>query len=135
MTAVTESSVLTTVQNIVADALALDLDEVTPESTLFVDLGTESIDLLDFLFRIEQELGVKIQAAQLSEIIQGGIPDEEFGTPEGMVSSAGLAQLKKTMPQLDEDALAGKLPAEDVMNHFTVGNLAAIVAAHGADRA
>jgi acyl carrier protein len=36
----------------VAAALGLDEDEVTPEATLLGDLGAESLDMLDMLFRI-----------------------------------------------------------------------------------
>ena len=119
-------TILGKVRAIVAHSLALDLEDVQPDATLFGDLETESIDLLDFLFQIEQQLGVKLQANDLSQIIQGGIPDEEFGS-NGIVSDTGLAQLKLSMPQLDVDALRGNLQAEDVMNHFTVANLARIV--------
>ena len=53
------------------------------------DLGAESIDLLDILFRIERSTGVKIQASDLGEYIQGGIPDDEFGDENGIVSREG----------------------------------------------
>ncbi|MEU4246716.1 acyl carrier protein [Amycolatopsis sp. NPDC026612] len=112
----------------VAEALGLDDAEVTPEATLMDQLGAESIDLLDILFRIERATGIKIEAGDLAEYVQGGIPDEEFGDEHDVITAKGLAQLKKVMPQLDDGALAGKLPATQVMSHFTVANLAAMVA-------
>jgi acyl carrier protein len=93
------------------------------------DLGAESIDLLDILFRIERSTGVKIQASDLGEYIQGGIPDDQFGDENGIVSEQGIEQLKKVMPQIDADELRGKLEAEKVISLFTVGNLADMVAA------
>jgi acyl carrier protein len=116
------------VHEAVAGALGLDADEVTPEATLMGDLGAESIDLLDMLFRIERSTGVKIQASDLGEYIQGGIPDEEFGTEGDLVSRKGLEHLNTIMPQIDPDEYEGKLPAEQVIDHFTVANLAAMVA-------
>lgn len=116
------------VQTAVVDALGVDEDEVTPEATLLGDLGAESIDLLDILFRLERKVGVKIQASDLAAYVQGGIPDEEFGDDNGIITPKGLAQLKKVMPQIDEDELAGKLEAEKVMSLFTVQNLADMVA-------
>src|SRR5437879_13742883 len=95
-------------QEAVGGALWLDDDEATPESTLLDDLGAESIDLLDMLFRIERKTGTKIQASDLAEYVQGGIPDEEFGDANGIVTPKGLEQLKKVMPQIDADSLAGK---------------------------
>jgi acyl carrier protein len=117
------------VQEAVVGALGVGEDEATPDATLMDDLGAESIDLLDILFRIERSTGVKIQASDLGEYIQGGIPDDEFGDEAGIVSPKGIEQLKGVMPQIDTDELAGKLEAEKVITLFTVGNLAEMVAA------
>ncbi len=125
--AISQDEALSITQEAVVGALGLDDDEATPESTLLDDLGAESIDLLDMLFRIERKTGTKIQASDLAEYVQGGIPDEEFGD-NGIVTAAGLAHLKTVMPQIDVDALAGKLEAEKVITLFTVENLASLVA-------
>src|SRR5215218_424628 len=111
------------VREAVTEALALDEDEVTPESTLMEDLGAESIDLLDILFRIERSTGVKIQASDLGEHIQGGISDDEFSDENEVITDKGLEHLKKVMPQINEDELRGNLQAEEVISHFTVANL------------
>ena len=88
-------------------ALGVEDDEVTRDATLLGELGEESIDLLDILFRIERATGVKIEAGDLAEHIQGGIPDDEFGDGDGIVNERGLAHLKAVMPQIDVDELAG----------------------------
>jgi acyl carrier protein len=116
------------VHEAVASALGLEEDEVTPDATLMDDLGAESIDLLDILFRIERATGVKIKASDLGEHIQGGIPDDEFGEEGGSVSEKGLEQLKKVMPQIDVDELRGNLAPENVIMLFTVQNLSDMVA-------
>jgi acyl carrier protein len=128
----TEEETLTAVRDAVCDALGLEADEVTPSSTITGELGAESIDLLDILFRIERLTGTRIQAGDLASHIQGGMSDEEFGTDDDMVSEAGLQQLKTVMPQLDIEALAGKLPAEEVISRLSVENLAAIVTSYAA---
>lgn len=127
----TQDEIYGAVQTAVADALGLDEDEVTPDATLLDDLGAESIDLLDILFRLERSLGVKIQASDLAEHIQGGIPDDEFGDADGVITPLGMAQLRKAMPQIGED-MAGKLEAEKVMGLFTVRNLVDMVSARAA---
>jgi acyl carrier protein len=126
--AISQDEALSITQEAVVGALGLDDDEATPESTLLDDLGAESIDLLDMLFRIERKTGTKIQASDLAEYVQGGIPDEEFGDENGIVTATGLAHLKTVMPQIDADALAGNLEAEKVITLFTVENLASLVA-------
>ena len=117
------------VRDCVAEALALDLDEISPESTLLDELDAESIDLLDILFRIDRATGVKIQSDELASYVQGGIPDEEFGDEDAdVITPKGMDQLKKVMPQIAEKDLDGKLSPEDVMSHFTVANLTELVA-------
>jgi acyl carrier protein len=125
--AVTKDEVYSAVQDAVVGALGVDEEEVTPDAALLGELGAESIDLLDILFRIERKVGVKIQASDLAAHVQGGIPDDEFGDDNGIITPRGMEQLKKVMPQIDADALAGKLEAEQVLRLFTVQNLTDMV--------
>jgi acyl carrier protein len=115
------------VKEAVVEALALDDDEVTADATLMDDLGAESIDLLDILFRIEKSTGVKIEASDLGDYIQGGIPDDEFSDNDEIISATGAQQLHKVMPQTDPEELEGKLKADEVMTLFTVQNLVEMV--------
>jgi acyl carrier protein len=120
------------VKEALVGALGVGEDEVTPTATLLGDLGAESIDLLDILFRLERKVGVKIQAADLAAHVQGGIPDDEFSDGSGKISAKGLGQLKKVMPQIDTAALSGKLEATEVMSLFTVDNLTDMVVGRAA---
>lgn len=117
------------VKEAVVEALGVSPDEVVPDASLLDDLGAESIDLLDMLFRVDRKIGVKIKASEISDYIQGGMTEDEFGTPAGVISERGLAYLKTVMPQIDTAQLSGTLPAEKVINLFTVQNLADMVAA------
>jgi acyl carrier protein len=119
------------VKEAVVEALALDDDEVTPESTLMDDLGAESIDLLDILFRIEKSTGVKIEASDLGDYMQGGIPDDEFSDENEIITEKGAEHLKTGMPQVDPGELAGTLKAEEVITLFTVQNLVEMVKKRG----
>lgn len=132
--AMADEEVFNVVRTAVVEALGIGEEEVTPAATLIDDLGAESIDLLDILFRLERQLGVKIKAADLAAHIQGGIPEEEFGDERGIVNAVGLAQLKRVMPQIDSDELAGRLEAKKVINLFTVQNLADMVAQRAASK-
>src|SRR3954451_25161318 len=118
---------LAPVQEAVANALGVDEDEAAPDATLMDDLGAESIDLLDILFRIERSVGVKIQASDLGDEIQGGIPEEEFGAG-GNGAARGLAHLTAVMPQIDPHVYGDKPRSEEVIMHFTVQNPAGMVA-------
>jgi acyl carrier protein len=117
----------TIVKDAVVEALALDDDEATPDATIMDDLGAESIDLLDVLFRIQKATGVKIEASHLGDYIQGGIPDDEFSDENEILTAKGAEQLHRVMPQTDPDEIEGKLAAEDVMSLFTIQNLVEMV--------
>lgn len=121
------STVTAAVVDAVAAAVRVDLDEVTYDATLLGDLGAESIDLLDILFRLERALSVRISAGQLAGYLRGDIPDTEFADANEIVTGRGLEQLARVMPQIDTARLAGKLQADEVIGLFTVGNLAALV--------
>lgn len=129
----TNEEFLPQVRSAVAEALGIDEDEVTPKATLLDELGAESIDLLDMLFRLQRTTGVKIQAADLANYVQGGIPDDEFGSEEqDVITPVGMAQLKIVMPQIIAMDLDGKLPPEKVMSYFTVQNLVDMVTSRAA---
>lgn len=129
----TNEQFLPGVRTAVAEALGMEEDEVTTDATLLDELGAESIDLLDMLFRIERMTGVKIRATDLANYVQGGIPDDEFGDEDkDVITPAGMAQLKTVMPQITALDLDGKLSPEKVMSYFTVRNLVDLVASHAA---
>jgi acyl carrier protein len=115
------------VVNALSETLGVEMDEVTADATLLGDLGAESLDLLDVLFRIQRKLEIKLSMKDITEMIQGGIPDEEFGAENGLISDKGLDQLKKSLPQINIEELRGKFEAERVLTLFTVNNLTHLV--------
>lgn len=110
----------------VADALGIDPGEVTEGASFAGDLGAESLDMLDMLFRVEKSLGVRITMADIGVRIRGGLSVEEFAQ-DGKVTPAGLAQLRRALPQVNLEALNGDLAADNVFTLFTVRNLVDLV--------
>jgi acyl carrier protein len=93
-----ETEVFEKVKETLVDALGVDDNEVTPQATLTGDLGAESIDFLDIVFRLEKAFSIKIPRGEL-------FPDNILNNPEfvqnGRLTPAGLTQLKKGMPHAD----------------------------------
>ena len=56
----TKEEVFEKIQTALIDALGVDDDEVVPEATMVGDLGAESIDFLDIVFRLEKAFGIEI---------------------------------------------------------------------------
>src|SRR5436309_7866083 len=95
----TQKEIYTKVSATLVEALNVDEDDITPESTLQGDLGAESIDFLDIVFRLEREFGIKIPRGELfpESIFQG---DPDF-VQDGRVTEKGLTELKTRMPFAD----------------------------------
>ncbi|MHC4294846.1 MAG: acyl carrier protein [Planctomycetota bacterium] len=94
----TEDEVFEKVKETLIDALGVDDDEVTAEATLTGDLGAESIDFLDIVFRLEKAFDIKIPRGEL-------FPDNILNNPEfvqeGKLTDVGLTELKQRMPHAD----------------------------------
>jgi acyl carrier protein len=102
----------------VVDSLNVDADDVTPGARLQGDLGAESIDFLDIVFRLEQEFAIKIPRGEL-------FPESIFqGDPElvqaGKVTDKGLAELRARMPYADLSAFANDREVGHIGDLFTV---------------
>src|SRR6267154_6067565 len=94
-----QEEIYTKVSATLVEALNVDEDEISPRSTLQGDLGAESIDFLDIVFRLEREFGIKIPRNELfpESIFQG---DPDF-VQNGKVTDKGLAELRARMPFAD----------------------------------
>jgi acyl carrier protein len=95
----TQEEIFTKVSATLVEALNVDEEDVKPSSTLQGDLGAESIDFLDIVFRLEREFGIKIPRGELfpESIFQG---DPEL-VQNGRVTEKGLTELRTRMPFAD----------------------------------
>ena len=115
----TSEEVLQKVQETLVDALGVDDDEVTLEATLIGDLGAESIDFLDIVFRLEKNFDIRIPRGDLfPENLAGA--DSGF-VEEGVVTEAGVAEMRSRMPHANIDAFAEDPTVENIQDLFTVG--------------
>ena len=118
------------------EALNVDEDQVTLASTLQGDLGAESIDFLDIVFRLEREFNIKIPRNELfpESIFQG---DPEF-VKDGKVTAKGLAELRSKMPYADLSEFEKNPTLEGISDLFTVNLIVSYIEsklAAGASRA
>jgi acyl carrier protein len=109
----------TRVVRVLVEALGVDEDDVTPSATLQGDLGAESIDFLDIVFRLEREFGIKIPRGEL-------FPDSIFAdqadlVDEGRVTDRGMVELRSRMPYADLADFERVRRLSAVADLFTVG--------------
>lgn len=116
----TKEEIFDKVKDSLIEALGLDDDEVTPEATLVGDLGAESIDFLDIVFRLEKGFEIKIPRGELFP--EDVLTNAEY-VSEGRVSEAGLAELRARMPYANLDEFAANPIVQDFGNLLTVADL------------
>jgi acyl carrier protein len=117
----TKSEVFEKIQTALVDALGVDDDEVTPEATLVGDLGAESIDFLDIVFRLEKAFEIEIPR---SELFPEDILTNAEYVKDGKVTDAGITELKKRMPFADLSKFESNPVVQDFGNLLTVRDLA-----------
>jgi len=114
----TQDEIYAKVSATLVEALNVDEEEITRESTLQGDLGAESIDFLDIVFRLEREFGIKIPRGELfpESIFQG---DPEF-VENGRVTVKGIDELRQRMPFADLSAFEADPEVNRLSDLFTV---------------
>ena len=117
--AMNREQVFEQVKTVMVDALGVDDDEVTQEATLMGDLGAESIDFLDIVFRLEKAFGIKIAREELfpAETLMN---NPEF-VSNGKLTTKGVAELKAKMPHTDVSEFAKNPELSKLPDLFTVG--------------
>jgi acyl carrier protein len=114
----TREDIFDKVRKTLVEALSVDDDQVTPTARLKGDLGAESIDFLDIVFRLEKQFGVTIPREELfpESIFQG---DAAY-VANGKVTPVGLVELEKQMPYADLTDFKKDPRLDKVEDLFTV---------------
>ena len=115
----THDEIFQKVQSTLVDALGVDNDDVTREATLRGDLGAESIDLLDIVFRLERNFGIKIPRG---ELFPESVSDPDL-THDGKLTDRGLAELAQRMPYADLTEFSTNPEVEKILDLYTVDML------------
>src|ERR1700683_3096406 len=114
----TQEEIFEKVSATLVEALNVDEEEIKPTSTLQGDLGAESIDFLDIVFRLEREFGIKMPRGELfpESVFQG---DPDF-VQNGKVTPKGLEELRDKMPFADLKTFEKDPQVNNLGDLFTV---------------
>ena len=107
------------VTRVLVESLNVDEGDIAPTATLQGDLGAESIEYLDIVFRLEREFGIRIPRGELfpESVFQG---DPDF-VRNGQVTEQGVGELRSRMPYADLSAFDQDRRLTAVSDLFTVG--------------
>ena len=125
----TEEEIFQKVREALEDALGVDEDEVTPEATLVGDLGAESIDFLDIVFKLEKAFDIQIPR---EELWPEDILTNSTFVDDGKVTADGLEELKRRMPWANLSNFDQNPRVQDFGNLLTVQDMCSYVKAKAA---
>ncbi|MES2355389.1 MAG: phosphopantetheine-binding protein [Pseudomonadota bacterium] len=123
---VENKSIELTIREIIAEALATDVAKVTLHANLMDNLGAESLDFLDIVFKLERAFNIQITRGEMERAARGDMTEEEFA-PGGVISEAGLTRLRELMPEAADRIKAGLHPVQ-ILSLFTVQTFVNLIA-------
>jgi acyl carrier protein len=123
-----EKEIFEKVKDAIVDALGVDEDEVSADSSLFDDLGAESLDLLDIVFRLEKTFGIKIPrgAAQQELLAAEGVKEADV-LVDGAVTELGAKLLRERMSEVKPEKIQAGFRIDDIPTLFTVQTFVKLV--------
>jgi acyl carrier protein len=120
----TKDEIFEKIRAALVEALGVDEEDITPQATLVGDLGAESIDFLDIVFRLEKAFNIKIPRGELFP--EDVLTDSRY-VQDGKVTEEGLAELRKRMPFANLDDFAKNPVVQDFGNLLTVADMCRFV--------
>jgi acyl carrier protein len=124
--ALSRDEIMEKVREALVEALGVDEDEVLPTARIGADLGAESIDYLDIVFRLEKAFNIKVPRGDLFP--DNILTSEEF-VQNKKLTEKGLAELKTRMPYADLAKFEQNPNVDDIADLFTVDMIVGYVEA------
>ena len=114
---VDKSQVYGKIKECLVEALGVEEAEIVPGARIMDDLGAESIDFLDIVFRLEKAFGIKIPRGGLFP--ENILSNDQF-VKDGKVTARGIAELRKRMPCANLASFEKDPRVSNFSNLFTV---------------
>ena len=112
------NAVFPTVADTMADALGCDVADIKLDVSLIEGLDAESIDFLDMVFRLERAFKIKIPRGKIIDNARGAMTEAEF-EQKGVLTDAGLKQLRSYLSEIPADRFADPMKVKDIPRLFT----------------
>ncbi|MDR1658565.1 MAG: phosphopantetheine-binding protein [Deltaproteobacteria bacterium] len=101
------------------ETLGRRLPDLCQTQRLVGDLGLDSLDLLDLVFRLEKRFSVRINLKGFEARTQQALGDKPM-VVDGHYTPEALAQFKMAMPCVPPSELADGLPVSQLVGLFRV---------------
>lgn len=116
-----EKEIFERVKKSIVDALGADEEDVRPEALLFDDLGAESLDLLDIIFRLEKAFAIKLPRTSIQKefLAAEGLKEEDV-VVDGALTPLGAEKLREKMPEIGPERIHAGFYVDAIPTLFTV---------------
>jgi acyl carrier protein len=112
---------------LVRDTLSLPGDTaIKPEQLLFYDLEFTSLDLLDLLFRIEEQMGVAVPEGTIYRLARGELDDAQFAH-KSVLTPLGRDKLMAMLSDSPREIFPERIEVIALPRYVTVGALARLL--------
>ena len=120
------------IQEIFADALGFDEDEIELQAKVVEDLEAESIDLLDILHRLNKAFDINIPQGGIGKIATGDGANSKVSAElqeidvqgslnvDGSLTTEALDRLSEAMPEVPKEEFVPGLKETDIHKLFRV---------------
>ena len=113
-----KQEIIKQVKHVISQALKVEESKIDLNSSLIKDLGAESIDFLDIVFRLEKTFKIKIPKGELFP--EKLLTDARF-VKDGRITGAGLEELKSRIPNGNWELFSKNPLVANLGEVFTVG--------------
>ena len=113
-----KNELIKNVKTIISQALKVDEQNVQLDSSLIKDLGAESIDFLDIVFRLEKTFKIKVPKGELFP--EKLLTDARF-VKESKITPAGIEELQRKIPNAPWGEFLKDPRVANLGDVFTVG--------------
>jgi len=114
-----EAEILQALTPLIVEVTRAAPEEIRVDSCLMTDLGAASLDLLDLSFLIEERFGIRLEADEFTSQAQAGLPGGVL-EHDGFLTEEGLAALRRFLPEVPPQKLAGPMRRTEIPTVLTV---------------
>jgi len=111
----------------IRQTLEKDLPDIRESDCLIADLGADSLDFLDLIFRLEERFNVRVNPRDLERRTQETLGDTPMIDNE-RYTAAAVAEFRKAMPEVPENELFPEMPVNTLSGSFRVKTFMNLVA-------
>ncbi len=114
-----DKDILSGLNRCLAETIGVKEEEITLDSSIIDDLGADSLDLLDLVFRLEQAFKIRITRGEIEKRARETMPDEDFES-NGLLTEKAKKALREALPEVDSSRFHKNLRKSEIARLFTV---------------